>query len=182
MGRNLVGFTRELDFFFFRFYFLFRSGSSLLTIESYTRSIVVSPAFFQCCFDLCTLYEVPTRLLSLPPFYRSLGVRDPYFGCSPTTQPVLLTLRMSLSEGSSSRGSSSLGFNSSGSSSSGFLDQSPLPHSMTNRGSHSEIPGQLSGEEVGQHFNELPDSFRSSREASVSGSAEVDFCSRGIFL
>ena len=155
---------------------MFRSRRTLLTVESYTRSIAVSPAYFECYFTFCALHEVPTRLLGLPPMYRSLGVRDPYFGCPPLSQPILPILEISLFKGSSSGESSS-----SGSSSSGFLDRStPLPY-VTDRGSRGEIPSQPFNKEVNQHFYELSNSSRSDGETSVSSYAEVDFCSRGIF-
>ena len=78
---------------------------------------------------------------------------------------------MSLLGGSSSRESSSLG----------FLDWSPLPDSVIDRGSYGKILVYPSGEEFDRHFYKLSDLSRLSREASVSGSAEVDFYSQGFF-
>ena len=54
------------------------------------------------------------------------------------------------------------------------------PSSVSDRGSCGEIPGQPSGE-VGGSQVELSASHSSGGEASVSGLAKADFCSRGIF-
>ena len=82
---------------------------------------------------------------------------------------------------SHSRGFSSGESSSSGSNSSGFSDQSPLPPSVTDRGSHGEIPGQPFSEEASQHFYKLSNSSRSDWEIYISGSVEMDFYSMGIF-
>ena len=104
----------------------------MLTIERYTRSVPVSPAFLECYFAFRTLYNVPYRLFCLPPLYRRLGIRDPYFGRPPTSWPVILTLEMSQTGESSTSGSSSLGSSSSGSLLSLFV---------SDRGSCGKIPG-----------------------------------------
>ena len=52
----------------------FRFGSSLLTVEGYTRSVSFNLAFFECCFAFLALYEIPIKLLCLPPLYRRLEV------------------------------------------------------------------------------------------------------------
>ena len=136
-GRNLVGFTREWDFFFLRFFYISASGGSTFIIERYTRSTLVSPAFLECCFSFHALYNVPYRLFCLPPLYRRLGIKDPYFGRPLPSQPKISLLEMSQTEESSFEESSTSGSNSSGSTSLGSLP----PPSVFDRGSRDEIPG-----------------------------------------
>ena len=148
-----------------------------MAIARYTLSAPLSPTFLECFFSFRALYNVPYRLFYLPPLYRSLGIRDPYFGRPPLSQPEIPLLEMSLtsSEGSGSSGSGSEGSGSQESSS----VRSILPPSVFDRDSHGEIPGQPLGE-AGEGLAEVVAS-RSRGEVSVSGSAETELCSRGIF-
>ena len=79
-GRSLVGFVREWDFFFLRFFFFVRSGGSLSLLECYDRLVCHRPFFPDVYLVVRFLYTLPIRLLSLPPFYLRLGVPDPYLG------------------------------------------------------------------------------------------------------
>ena len=97
------------------------------------------------------------------------------------SQPEIQLLEMSQTGGSNFEGSSS---SRSGSAWFSSPELSPVrsipPPSMSDRGSRGEIPDQPSGEVGGSHA-ELSASLRSGGEASISGSAEAIFCSRGIF-
>ena len=106
--------------------------------------------------------------------YRRLGIRDPYFGRPPLSQPEIPLLEMSLS---SSEGSGSSASGSEGSGSQGSISvRSILPPSVSDRGSHGEIPGQPLGE-AGEGPTEVVAS-RSGGEVSVSGSVETELCCR----
>ena len=141
-GRNLVGFVREWDFFFLRFFFFFRFWNSLLTVERYTRSLFTSPAYFECCFAFRALYEISTRLLCVPSLYRSFGVRNPYFGRPLPSRPVLPSLEVSYSDfNSSSRSEEERSGSDEEPSSSGSSEHSPLLPSISlfNRNSRGRV-------------------------------------------
>ena len=132
---------------------------------------------FYCCFAFRALYKILGKLLSLPPLYRRLGVRDPYFGHLLPSLPTLPSLEMCCSDfNSSSRSNEKCSSFAEESSSS---DGSLPPPSFTpfDRGSRGRVPDQPSGGEVGQRFYKIFESSRFDSEGSVSGSAGPVFYS-----
>ena len=163
---------REWDFFFIRFCFFVKFGSLLSLLKWYNRSIYHRPSFLV-YLVVWSLYTMPVRLLSLPPFYLRIGVPDPYLGCQLISQFVFRTLGMCHS-----------GFNSSSQSEEEQFDSGDPSTSLSNpsiapsdRGSEGRPSVWISSEGASHRFYKIPDSESSESESEESVLAELTLSS-----